>query len=200
MEVRNIMVKLNKKRGLFLGVCASLIILAGCGNNEDTADKASSSVASSEVASSVAESTEVVTTASISNDPADVVAGLSADGTWIYAITDDVVVPEDIIVSGTFYDKNDESGDIYRKLALYSQDEDRNVTAEFTLEAPKMIVESPNFKIQNGTFVGDVVVKAEGFQLADSKVEGNVTFDSQELMDSAVLDAGTVTGETTVAK
>ncbi|EDP68985.1 lipoprotein, putative [Carnobacterium sp. AT7] len=194
------MVKLNKKRGLFLGVCASLIILAGCGNNEDTADKASSSVASSEVASSVAESTEVVTTASISNDPADVVAGLSADGTWIYAITDDVVVPEDIIVSGTFYDKNDESGDIYRKLALYSQDEDRNVTAEFTLEAPKMIVESPNFKIQNGTFVGDVVVKAEGFQLADSKVEGNVTFDSQELMDSAVLDAGTVTGETTVAK
>ena len=194
------MVKLNKKRGLFLGVCASLIILAGCGNNEDTADKASSSVASSEVASSVAESTEVVTTASISNDPADVVAGLSADGTWIYAITDDVVVPEDIIVSGTFYDKNDESGDIYRKLALYSQDEDRNVTAEFTLEAPKMIVESPNFKIQNGTFIGDVVVKAEGFQLADSKVEGNVTFDSQELMDSAVLDAGTVTGETTVAK
>lgn len=194
------MVKSYKKRGLFLGVCASLIILAGCGNNEDTADKASSSVASSEVASSVAESTEVVTTASISNDPADVVAGLSADGTWIYAITDDVVVPEDIIVSGTFYDKNDESGDIYRKLALYSQDEDRNVTAEFTLEAPKMIVESPNFKIQNGTFVGDVVVKAEGFQLADSKVEGNVTFDSQELMDSAVLDAGTVTGETTVAK
>ena len=194
------MVKSYKKRGLFLGVCASLIILAGCGNNEDTADKASSSVASSEVASSVAESTEVVTTASISNDPADVVAGLSADGTWIYAITEDVVVPEDIIVSGTFYDKNDESGDIYRKLALYSQDEDHKVTAEFTLEAPKMIVESPNFKIQNGTFVGDVVVKAEGFQLADSKVEGNVTFDSQELMDSAVLDAGTVTGETTVAK
>ena len=61
------MVKLNKKRGLFLGVCASLIILAGCGNNEDTADKASSSVVSSEVASSVAESTEVVTTASISS-------------------------------------------------------------------------------------------------------------------------------------
>ena len=194
------MVKSYKKRGLFLGVCASLIILAGCGNNEDTADKASSSVASSEVASSVAESTEVVTTASISNDPADVVAGLCADGTWIYAITEDVVVPEDIIVSGTFYDKNDESGDIYRKLALYSQDEDHKVTAEFTLEAPTMTVESPNFKIQNGTFIGDVVVKAEGFQLADSKVEGNVTFDSQELMDSAVLDAGTVTGETTVAK
>ncbi|AGY81133.1 MULTISPECIES: hypothetical protein [Carnobacterium] len=188
------MIKSNKKRALFLGACASIVIFAaGCGNNEDTADKEST-------ASSVAESTEVVTTASISNDPADVMAGLSADGTWIYAITEDVTLSEDLVVTGTFHDKGEESGDIYRKLALYSQDDDHNVTDEFTLTAPTMTVESPNFKIQNGTFVGDVVVKAEGFELAESTVEGNVTFDSQELMDSAVLDAGTVTGETTVAE
>ena len=54
------MIKSNKKRALFLGACASIVIFAaGCGNNEDTADKEST-------ASSVAESTEVVTTASIS--------------------------------------------------------------------------------------------------------------------------------------
>ncbi|MER2173841.1 MAG: polymer-forming cytoskeletal protein [Carnobacterium sp.] len=188
------MIKTNKKRALFLGACASLIIFAaGCGNNEDTADKEST-------ASSAVESTEVVTTASISNDPADVLAGLSEDGTWIYAITEDVTVPDDIVVAGTFHDKGEESGDIYRKLALYSQDEDHKVTDEFTLTAPTMTVETPNFKIQNGTFVGDVVVEAEGFELADSTIEGNLTFASQELMDSAVLDAGTVTGETTVAE
>ena len=188
------MIKTNKKRALFLGACASIIIFtAGCGNNEDTAEKESS-------ASSAVESTEVVTTASISNDPADVLAGLSEDGTWIYAITDDVTVTDDIVVAGTFYDKGEESGDVYRKLALYSQDEDHKVTDEFTLTAPTMTVESPNFKIQNGTFVGDVVVEAEGFELADSTIEGNLTFATQELMDSAVLDAGTVTGETTVAE
>ncbi|WP_353049863.1 polymer-forming cytoskeletal protein [Carnobacterium sp. ISL-102] len=197
------MVKSSKKRGLFLGVCASLIILAGCGNNEETAEDAStvsSTVESAEMASSTTESAEVVTTASISNDPADVVAGLSAEGTWIYAITDDVTVSEDLIVAGTFYDKDDESTDVYRKLALYAQDEDRNVTDEFTLTAPMMTVESPNFRIQNGTFVGDVIVKAEGFELFESTVEGDVTFDSQELMDAAKLDEGTVTGETTVAE
>lgn len=194
------MVKSNKKRALFLGACASLILLVGCGNSEDTADKASSASSAVESAEETSSSAEVVTTASISNEPEDILAGLSADGTWIYAITDDATVSEDIVVSGTFHDKNEESGDIYRKLALYSQDEDHNVTAEFKLTAPTMTVESPNFKIQNGTFVGDVVVKAEGFELADSTVEGNVTFDSQELMDAAKLDAGTVTGETTVAE
>ncbi|MGX7394495.1 hypothetical protein [Carnobacterium mobile] len=186
--------KLNKKRGLFLGLCASFIILvAGCGNNDDTADKASS-------ASSVAESTEVVSGASISSKPEDVVAGLSEDGNWIFAITDDVTLPEDLVVSGTFHDKGDESADVYRKLALYSQDEDHKVTAEYTLTVPTMTVESPNFKVEHGTVVGNIEVKAEGFTLANSKVEGNVTFDSQELMDSANLDEGTISGETSVAK
>lgn len=188
------MIKTNKKRALFLGACASIIIFAaGCGNNDDTAEKESS-------ASSAVESTEVVTTASISNEPADVLAGLSEDGTWIYAITDDVTLTEDLVVAGTFHDGGEESGDIYRKLALYAQDEERVVTDEFILTAPTMTVESPNFRIQNGTFVGDVVVKAEGFELAESTVEGNVTFDTQELMDAAKLDEGTVTGETTVAE
>lgn len=63
------MATFNKKRGLFLGVCASFIIFAaGCGNNEETTESESSAAE---------ESTEVVTTASISNNPADVVAGLS---------------------------------------------------------------------------------------------------------------------------
>lgn len=186
--------KSNKKRGLFLGLCASLIMLvAGCGGNDDTADKESK-------ASSASESTEVVTGASISSKPEDVVAGLSKDGSWIFAITDDVTIPEDLVVSGTFHDKGEESGDVYRKLALYAQDEDHKVTAEYQLTVPTIIVESPNFKIENGTVVGDVVVKAEGFTLANSTIEGNVTFDSQKLMDSSSFDGETVTGETSVAK
>lgn len=168
-------------------------MLAGCGNNEDTADKES-------MASSVSESTEVVSGASISSKPEDLLAGLSAEGSWIFAVTDDVTLTEDLVVSGTFYDKDDESTDIYRKLALYAQDEDRNVTDEYNLTVPTIIVESPNFKIENGTVTGDVLVKAEGFTLANSTVEGNVTFDSQELMDASTFDGETITGETSIAK
>ncbi|WP_414839764.1 polymer-forming cytoskeletal protein [Carnobacterium sp. TMP28] len=187
---------LNKKRGLFLGLCASLVImLAGCGSDDEAMDKESMAASSS-----TAESTEVVAGASISSKPEDLVMGLSEDGGWIFAATDDITLTEDLVVAGTFYDKDDDSADIYRKLALYAQDEDRTVTAEYTLTVPTITVESPNFKIENGTVVGDIIVKAEGFTLANSTVEGNVTFDSQELMDASTFDGETITGETTVAK
>ena len=84
--------------------------------------------------------------------------------------------------------------DLYRKLALYTQDEDRNVLDTFTLTVPKMTVESPNFKIQNGTVKGDVVVEANGFSLApDTTIDGNLYFASEEFQKSAVIE-GTVTG------
>ena len=61
-----------------------------------------------------------------------------------------------------------------------------------------MTVESPNFRIQEGTVDGDVYVDAEGFELANSTVTGDVTFSSQEMMDAAMMDEGTVEGEVTV--
>lgn len=185
---------LSKKKTAFIGLCASLILLvSGCGNTDDSADKESKG-------SSAAESTEVVASASISSKPEDVVTGLSEEGSWIFAITDDVTLSEDLVVSGTFHDKGDDSAEVYRKLALYAQDEDRKVTDEYKLTVPTMTVESPNFKIENGTVVGNVVVKAEGFTLANSTIEGNVTFDSQELMDASTFDGETITGEASVAK
>lgn len=77
---------------------------------------------------------------------------------------------EDLTVSGTFHDGGDESADEYRKFALYEQDDERVVTDEFTLTVPMMTVESPNFRIQNGTVDGDVYVDAEGFELKESTV------------------------------
>ncbi|WP_027108913.1 hypothetical protein [Lacticigenium naphthae] len=144
--------------------------------------------------------TDAVSAASISDQPDDLIASLAADGSWIFAATDNIEVEEDVTVEGEFYDKDDETADLYRKLALYAQDDDRNVTDEYTLTVPTLIVESPNFRIQNGTVVGDIQVNAEGFEIVDATVEGNVMFESQELMDAANLDAAEITGETTVAE
>ena len=58
-----------------------------------------------------------------------------------------------------------------------------------------MTVQSENFKIQGGTFVGDVYVEANGFTVdATAKVDGNVYYKSDEFKASAVID-GEVTGE-----
>ena len=113
---------------------------------------------------------------------------LSADGNWIVAVTADMTFDNDVTVDGEFHDKGDDSADIYRKFALYSQDEDRNVTAEYTVTVPKLIVNSENFNIVHGVIKGDVEVNANGFVLNGAKVEGNVTFTSKEFQDSATLD------------
>lgn len=133
-----------------------------------------------------------------SSDPAALKAGLSANGYWIFAVLSDVTMNEELLVEGTFHDKGDASADVYRKLALYAQDADRNVTANYTLTVPLITVKSPNFRIQNGTVKGDVHVEAEGFELSGCTIEGNLTFATQAQMDSAKLAEGTVTGTTSV--
>jgi len=59
-----------------------------------------------------------------------------------------------------------------------------------------MIVKSENFKIQGGTFKGDVYVEANGFQISKQQViEGNIIFKTQEYMDSFIMkDDAKVTG------
>lgn len=191
------------KKFKFTALLATLVVsggvLAACSSDEETPAASSSEAASSEVVES---SEDVVSTASVS-DQADVLeAALSADGNWIIATTADVTFTNDVTVAGEFHNKDDASGDIYRKFALYAQDSDRVVTDEFTITVPKLVVESENFNIVHGTVQGDVEVKANGFVLNGATVEGNVTFETQEQLDSATLDqdGGSVTGEVTVAE
>jgi hypothetical protein len=94
------------------------------------------------------------------------------------------------------------ANDIYRKFALYSQDENRTVTAEYTLTTPKLVVNSENFNIVHGVIKGDIEVNANGFVLNGAKVEGNITFTSKEYQDSATLDeeGASVSGDVTVSE
>ncbi len=56
--------------------------------------------------------------------------------------------------------------------------------------------------ITDGTFKGDILVKAKGFAIDGGTVDGNITFESKELQDSAKLDlnGGKHNGEVSVAK
>ena len=162
---------------LVLGIAGAL--LAGCGANDG--DKA-------------AEQPDAVTTASIVNEGDAFVQAVGEDGTWIVAVLNDVAIGEEVVVSGEFRDKGAADGKIYRKIALYAQDEDHNITASYTLTVPKLTVRSENLRIQGGTVKGDVYVEANGFSLHESAtIDGNIVFASEDAKASAVLD-GTVTG------
>ncbi len=143
--------------------------------------------------------TDVVTTASLVNDAAAFVEGVSENGRWIIATLGDLTIDEEVVVAGEFRDKDKADGDIYRKIALYEQDENKNITESFSLTVPKLTVQSENLRIQGGTVKGDVYVEANGFNLHETAtVEGNIYFANEEFKASAAID-GKVTGNTEVA-
>lgn len=135
---------------------------------------------------------DAVSSASIVDTNEAFLNAISKSGTWIIAITKDLSFPDqELLLEGQFKNgKKDEAGNeqIQRKIALYSQDENRNITARYTLTADKLIIGSPMASIQHGTFKGDVYVMVNDFQLVDATVEGNVYFTSQEAKDSFKMD------------
>lgn len=180
-----------KTKSLVLSLLLVTALLVGCGTKETPE-------APKEAEKKQEEAADVVTTASITNNVDVLVKALSADGTWIIAITEDVKTDKELVMDGTFHSKNDASQPIARKLALYAQDADKKVTASYTLTAPKLTVKSENAKIQEGTFVGDIYVESNGFLLKNTKVKGNVYFAKEEYKNSFKLDGGEVSGVTEV--
>jgi hypothetical protein len=135
--------------------------------------------------------TDVVTTASIVNTQDAFLNAISSNGTWIIAVTQDMTIDQDLVLTGEYKNgKKDDAGNdiIQRKVALYSQDADRNITARYTLTAPKFTIESPMASIQHGTFKGDLYVDVENFALIDATVDGNVYFSKKEFQDTFTMD------------
>jgi len=144
------------------------------------------------------------TTPSIVNTNEAFEKAISKDGTWIICLLTDLTFDKELVLEGEFTNgKKDENGKdvIQRKIALYEQDENRKVTARYTLTAPKLTIKSPEARIQSGTFKGDLYVSAKNFQLVDTTVEGNVYFTSEEAQSTFKMDATSkVTGKQELKK
>jgi hypothetical protein len=134
---------------------------------------------------------DLVSSASIVDSADAFKKAISSEGTWIIAITKDLTINEELLVDGEFKNgkKDDNGNELYqRKIALYSQDENRTITARYTLTAPKMTVTSPEASIQHGTFKGDLYISVANFKLIDATVDGNVYFTSEEAQTTFSMD------------
>ncbi|HML36882.1 MAG TPA: hypothetical protein PKA19_05555 [Bacillota bacterium] len=147
---------------------------------------------------------DAVTTASVVDDNAAFKNAISNKGTWIIATLKDLTFTEDLVLEGSFTNgkKDDQGKDVVqRKIALYTQDENRTVTNRFTLKAPTLTINSPMASIQHGTFVGDLYVSQDNFELVDAKVDGNVYFTTDSAKSTFKMDAdSSITGEQQVKK
>ena len=147
---------------------------------------------------------DVTTTASITDKEDVFEKAMSSTGTWLIAALKDLTFTKDLVLEGEFKNgKKDDAGKdiIQRKIALYTQDENRKVTARFTLTAPKLTVTSPEGSIEHGTFKGDIYVSARNFKLIDNKVDGNIYFTTDEAKSTFTMDeASSVTGKQELRK
>ncbi|HHU90790.1 MAG TPA: hypothetical protein GXZ22_07010 [Clostridiaceae bacterium] len=190
------------------------VLVAGCGkvtpspnvtNTPTATDGATASPIGSPAGSPVATSDQdVKTTPSMVNTNEAFEKAISNEGTWIICLLTDLSFDKDLVLEGEFTNgKKDAAGNdvIQRKIALYEQDENRKVTARYTLTAPKLTINSPEARIQSGTFKGDLYVSSKNFQLVDTTVEGNVYFTNEEAKSTFKMDeASKVTGKQELKK
>lgn len=207
---------------LFITLLLFTALLTGCANNNngtnqtpsDTADTTDTDTAAGDTADTANGDTtdtangdstaDVVTTASIVNTEEAFLNAISKDGTWIIATLKDLTIDQDLNLEGEFKNgKKDDNGNdiIQRKIALYTQDENRNITERYSLTAPKLTINSPKASIQHGTFKGDVYVTASDFELVDATVDGNVYFTSEAAKSSFKMDdTSKITGKQELQK
>lgn len=181
----------------FLILVLMMALITGCGKKEGTTKNESGNT-------NTTVTPEAVSSASIVNTEEGFLNAISAKGTWIIAITKDLTINKDLLLEGEFKNgKKDDKGNdiIQRKIALYAQDENRNITARYTLTAPKLTVTSPMASIQHGTFKGDLYVSVENFQLVDATVDGNVYFTTDKAKSTFIMDkTSKITGKQEIKK
>lgn len=180
--------RLKKLLLAFLLIFCFIIMVSGCSSNKSNPNA----------------TPDTTTTASIVDNIASFEKAISSTGNWIVAITKDLSTNDALTVDGVFKNgkKDDKGNDILqRKIALYAQDANRNITARYTLTAPKITFNSPYGSLERGTFKGDVYVSAPNFKLVDQKIEGNLYFTTDEAQSTFTKDAtSTVTGQTVLKK
>lgn len=180
-------------KAILLALVLCIAVLAGCNQ---------SNVPPTTTAGTT--SPDTVTTASIVDTEAAFEKAISNSGVWIICTLKDLTFDKELVLDGEFKNgKKDDAGNdvIQRKIALYEQDEARNITARYNLTAPKLTINSLNGSIQHGTFKGDLYVSANNFELVDATVDGNVYFTTDEAKNTFKMDdKSKVTGVQEVKK
>lgn len=180
-----------------LAAIFAFTLLIGCGNAADNNAANTNTPAKNNATGNATAAPDAVTSASVVDNGEDFKKAISKEGTWIAATLKDLTFTEELVVEGEFVNKEQPA----RKIALYTQDADQNITNSFTLTAPKITIRSENCRIQGGTFAGDVYVEADGFSVVNATINGNVYFSDEKYQTTySAADQGTVTGVTEVKK
>lgn len=194
-----------KLKALVLSIAVVATVLTGCGKKaETTAPKTETTKPAA------TQKADTVATASVVDNNEAFLKAISKDGgKYCIAILKDLTFDKELVVEGDYKTgKKDKDGNlikdaqgneaIQRKIALYTQDANKKVTARFNLTAPKITFNSNYGSLEHGNFKGDVYVAGKYFKLVNAKIEGNLYFLNQEAMDTYIKDQDKADDEKTV--
>lgn len=161
---------------LMLGV----FVFAGCASDASDQDTATPDET---------ETPDVTAGASMAVDNDSFVKAISAEGSWIVLTEQDLTFVEDLIVEGVYiHTGHDGSNATGRSLAFATANPDYSVDQRFTVTTPNFVINSPETFVEYGIIAGDVYVQAPGFNTYNARIEGNLYFATQALMDAYVQD------------
>jgi hypothetical protein len=212
-----------KFKALVLSLAVVATVFTGCAKKAapaQSAQKATETKPATTAPAATAPKTDAVSTASVVDNNAAFEKALTKDGgKYCIATLKDLTFTKDLVVDGDHKTgKKDANGNlvkdaqgneaVQRKVALYTQDDKKNVTARFTLTAPKITFNSNYGSLEHGTFKGDVYVAGKNFKLVNQKIEGNLYFLNEEAQktftiadkDTAGYPKSVVTGKTELKK
>ncbi len=192
-------------KAIILIVCLLFFsFTVGCGRTPGPGASPAPTQGAPEATNPAGVTPDAVSSPSVVVDEASLVKAMGNEGTWIIIFTGDFSTNKELVLEGEYTNgKKDDAGKdiIQRKIALYTQDDKRNITNRFTLTAPKLTVTSPMASIQHGTFKGDLVVSVDNFQLVDATVDGNVYFTTDSAKSTFSMDEKSkITGKQEVRK
>lgn len=189
-----------KSKQIIAALMLASSMLVGCSSTKEKVEEVNPPLVSDQLpGESVAE--DVITSSSRAVDEATLLKAAGKTGSWIVIVQKDLTVDKEIVLEGDFTtpDKTDTTKLVPagRKLALYDQNDKKEITANYTLKAPKLTIISSDTTIKGGTFVGDIYVQGKNLTLTDTKIEGNIYFKNKEAQDTFKIgNNASVTGVT----
>lgn len=160
-------------------ICSSFLI--GCGKNKNNPAPSEKNPAGT----TGMDNPSTVTSPSKVNDELTLIQAFGEKGSWIITPTSDITTSKEIVVQKLLSTPEGKKG---RNISLYATNEKQEVTNTYTLKAPKMLIQSDDTELKRGTFIGDIYVHGNNFKITDTKVEGNIYFETQEAKDTFKLE------------
>ncbi|MBD7915929.1 lipofamily protein [Clostridium sp. Sa3CUN1] len=182
-----------KFKSLIIPMTVLTLLSVGCGKTDNNANENNTNVIEENNkpnTDSNGGTVDMVTAPSRATDEANLIKAVKES--WIVILENNITTSQEITLETGFKksDKDNPSDlvDTPRVIALYRQNDNKEVVDNYTLELPKLIIKDEGAKIEGGTIKGDIYIEARNVKIEGTTVDGNIYFSNEEEKNTFHMD------------